>query len=439
MANKGLPAKLILKGKTGIKHRYVRRKTFRFSVIEMGDYADARECEQQLKRYFKSKVLNVSPASGTGISFSGKRGHEWPAYRKDIRNSVFKDGKSAEPAFWYLSGHHAAFGDGKYYGKKNDVGFFNEKYYKAYKKYIYHNAPFPGPIDEAVFMLMSEKKNTGLMMPGQNESNPIFAKGASKKANGVFLIGCNTLTFADERVTLSEVFPEAVIFGYAYAKAPGSKRQQNSHIRSIFKSIPNAFPALFEDPEQYFKSKGGEKETIKAIIGDLSTRTRKRRLAILYNKTLYLPEYLWELKHWFHLKGYSRYYKELGKSDKKETMVVCPVPKKGNPFKYSSDGHHITGLKPGHRDARIVEFFKYSEFRRLTGFTRVNAYLVICLDYARAWTGKSVLPLSISSDGNRIEYRCKDHARMVSVAKNINARVTAQISVVSTNHFVIEM
>jgi len=401
----------------------VVRSPIRYAVIEMGDYEDVKVFEKQLEKACRPrKTENISPQSYRGKTFK-KSLAAWKDYRQDIVDGKYSGRSSAEPDWWYWSGHHANFGDGKYYGERGQYGLFNEPYYAAWKDYIYKQKEpdkkqFPGEIENAVFMVTSAfNSDLEAGQDHQKESNPVYVKDPCEACKGVMLIGCNTLTGIDCQDTLLIIFPNALIFGYYYAKAPGGKAAQKKHIEAIFKAPKRAQPSLFSDPEGFLSKAGGAEEVLKTLVGKLSRRTRKRRLACCYQKQLFVPEYNWMKKVWFHRYGFFRYMGD-GRllSSSLEHSVLCPVPGKKNPFHYEKATRFIVGSDS--ERARVVPHFRYSEIAGLPAFSRVDTYLLMILDNFRSVSKGAVVLKAISKSGTWLELESQAPDQFMQQAEN---------------------
>lgn len=420
---KGRAHKASRQHKDSSKYTALNKAPLRYAIIEMGDYDDVRVLESCLSKCCR-KVENVSPAVGKGITFKKEKADKWPEYKDAIENFEYSGSSTDEPDWWYISGHHAGFGDGNYYALTGDGGFFNDIYYKAYKK-------ITGEVSNAVFMLTSRKDYTGVKVPKtlldhQVAPNPLYNKSPNTSSKGVFLIGCNTLSSSDLRSQLKTHFPKAVNFGYFQSKAPGYTKLQAKHIRSIFKSVKKGRPSFFEDPEAYFQ-KNGKEDSLKEIVGKVANITRKRILCAFYEGKIYLPEYVWgqEKVIWNHKWPIEKWAET--------ELVICPVPGKKNPFKYEQDGKFIVGLKHG-RDARIYRDFKYSEFRRIMSPVKINTWLLLALQNIREKINSgdlinpfpearkrkddvSIITKEVRKDGNEIEIYCKKIDEFYMIAK----------------------
>jgi hypothetical protein len=323
-------------GKTGEKKIIAKRKPLRFAVIEMGSYADAKVFAQQIHRECrnnkgeedsieKGKAIDVSPDIGRGRTFAGWYAKHWPKYKEAIEKPEYSNSKdkTKEPDWWYISGHHANhdWPDNKYYAKNNDVGFFNGAYHhhRGYSNVL-------KIIPNAIFLTTSVEDNSAFkattagkdLLDIQVKPNPLYKSGKNDKCKGLFLIGCNSLSFLSERLMFQKLFPSAVIFGYFESKAPGAPWK---HVRAIFKSIKRNVPSFFEDPEKYMK----DIEPLEAIVGRLGKKVRWCRIAAYYKKTLYIPKYNWRKKKNWTAADVA------GESDfdsAKEKLVLCPVPGK---------------------------------------------------------------------------------------------------------------
>jgi hypothetical protein len=394
---KGREHKASRQHKDSSKYTALNKAPFRYAIIEMGDYDDARVFENCLSRCCR-KVENVSPAIGRGITFKKEKAGKWPEYRDAIENFEYSGSSTDEPDWWYISGHHGIWGDGKYYALKNDAGFFNDIYYKAQKK-----KKIKGEVRNALFMLTSRKDYTGVHVPrtllsDQVNPNPLYNKSPNSSSKGLFLIGCNTLISSNVISQLKTQFPKAVIFGY-FGKAPGYAKQQNNNIKAIFKSVRGRTPSFFEDPGAYFQEHGQE-DSLKEIVGKIANITRKRVLVISYKGKVYVPEYFWGLENlvWNHKYPHEKHYNV--------KMVICPVPGKNNPFKYEQDRKFITGLKMG-SDAEIYPNFSYSEFSKIMDPVRLNTLLLYILQNIRTQIEASISPKDVRKGGNEIEVFCR--------------------------------
>jgi hypothetical protein len=383
--------------KNSNRYTALNKAPLRYAIIEMGDYDDVKVFETCLSRCCR-KAVNVSPDIGKGITFKKEKADKWPEYKDAIENFEYSGSSTDEPEWWYISGHHAGFGDGNYYALTGDGGFFNDIYYEA------HNKKIAGEVRNAIFMLTSRKDYAGANVPRtllsqQVNPNPLYNKSPNTSTKGLFLIGCNTLSMLNIRSQLQTHFPKAIIFGYFYSKAPGYALLQAKHIRSIFKSVKKGRPSLFEDPDAYFQRYGKE-DSLKEIVGKLSKRTKKRVLCVFHEGKLYLPEYVWGGGNtiWIHKWPIEKWAKT--------ELVICPVPGKKNPFKYEQDGKFIVGLKHG-RDARIYGNFKYSEFSKIMSPVKINTWLLLSLQNIRGVIDKSIIPIDVRNDGNEIEIYCQ--------------------------------
>jgi hypothetical protein len=383
------------------------QQPIRYAVIEMGDYDDVRVFENELKKICGRKVENVSPAAAKEKSFQ-KDASPWTSYRRAILDGDYTGRSGSEPDWWYWSGHHAGFGDGKYYAESGQYGFFNELYYEAYKKYLYNKQELPGEIANATFMVTSALDSDIDGRPEERKkSNPVYAKSdAIDDCKGLMLIGCNTLSSSKVQNTLSMTFPNALIIGYWNGKAPGAESQQKKHIQAIFKTPKKQIPSLFEDPATYLSAAGGEHDVFSRMVGILSKKTRKRRLAILYKYKLYVPEYSWGQKIWLHRDGFMKYAKESEYiDDGLDNFVCCPVPGKKNPFRYSQGTRYIVGCSG---NPNVVPNFRYSEFSKLSKFRRLNSYLAYIVMQLRIESGAAMTVRAISSDGDKVEVESKN-------------------------------
>jgi len=380
----------------------LNKAPLRYAIIEMGDYDDAKVFENCLIRNCR-KAENISPAIGKGITFKKEKADKWPEYKNAIENFEYSGSSTAEPEWWYISGHHSdGYGDGEYYALKGDAGFFNEIYFDAA-----YDEKINGEVKNAIFMLTSRKdyeraKTPKTLLGPQVSPNPLYNKSPNTSSKGVLLIGCNTLTMSNVISQLKTHFPNAVIFGYFGSKAPGYARLQNKHIRAIFKSVKKRTPSFFEDPEAYFQEYGQD-DALKKIVGKIANITKKRVLCISYKGKVYVPEYIFassrpKFAFWNH-----KYPHEYQFNVK---MVICPVPGKINPFIYEQDRKFITGLKKG-RDAKIYQNFRYSEFSKIMNPVRLNTLLLFVLSNIGLTIKASIFPKDVREGGNEIEVFCK--------------------------------
>ena len=216
------------------------QQPIRYAVIEMGDYDDVRVFENELKKICGRKVENVSPAAAKEKSFQ-KDASPWTSYRRAILDGDYTGRSGSEPDWWYWSGHHAGFGDGKYYAESGQYGFFNELYYEAYKKYLYNKQELPGEIANATFMVTSALDSDIDGRPEERKkSNPVYAKSdAIDDCKGLMLIGCNTLSSSKVQNTLSMTFPNALIIGYWHGKS--TKKAHSGDLQNTEKTDTLAF------------------------------------------------------------------------------------------------------------------------------------------------------------------------------------------------------
>ncbi|UCF85632.1 MAG: hypothetical protein JSV50_08375 [Desulfobacteraceae bacterium] len=84
----------------------------RYAIIEMGSYHDVKVFETCLARCCR-KTANVSPDLGKGLTFAKKNAHKWPEYKQAIESCDYSGYSTDEPDWWYISGHHGDYGDGK--------------------------------------------------------------------------------------------------------------------------------------------------------------------------------------------------------------------------------------------------------------------------------------------------------------------------------------
>jgi hypothetical protein len=313
----------------------------------LGSYADAAYFANKINRccrynrstgdaIAKGKAINVSPNVGKKKSFSSRNANLWPQYKQAIENADYSDpdDPNKEPDWWYLSGHHAgrvkadgfSWSDGKYYARLGDVGLFNE---------IYHDIRDPLPTepvkkDGAIFVTTSVEDNSAFkataegtnLLDSQVRPHPLYKSGKNVDCKGILLIGCNTLTFPEERLMYQKFFPNAVMFGYFFAKAPGDKNTQEANMRSIFRAIKPMAPSFFEDPERYL----GAGDSLKDIVARLALKTRRRRIAAYYKKSLYVPEYAYDLGRKIVAADFPVGTDQNSAIDPSETLVLCPVP-----------------------------------------------------------------------------------------------------------------
>jgi hypothetical protein len=215
--------------------------------------------------------------------------------------------------------------------------------------------------------------------PVNQKSNPVLGK-ENHACLGMMLIGCHTLSYkSTQEVLVDEFVGIPVIFGYWEAKAPGGASQQNSHIRSILNAPKRTKPSFFEDPEAHFATVGGAEKCLSEIIGSISKRTRKRRIAALYDYTLYVPEYIWPSRRWMHAYGMSiiaRANKSLAEG---VTLRTCPVPGRKNPFVYSGENDRfiVDCSKP---KASISGALEWRVLSSVSGFVQVDGLLAYALD-----------------------------------------------------------
>ncbi len=384
----------------------VTQKTIRLGVIEMGDYDDAAYFEKGLKRKCKLKVENISPAPAKGKSLH-KVPDKWPEYRQAILDKDYTGRSPGEPHWWYWSGHHAGMGDGTYYAEAQQVGFFNEQYYKAWKKYTDDDrkTTFPSEIDGAVFMLTGATQASIARPVLHKKSNPVFDKDSSD-CIGMMLIGCHTITFASTQEVFCDQFGGIpVIFGYWDGKAPGGTRQQNAHIRHILNAPKKTKPSFFEDPEAHFSKSGGADECISKMIGKLSRKTRKRRIAVLYDFVLYIPEYSWKKRTWLHDYSAKKFFPINKTLAAGVTLRLCPVPGKKNPFVYSGgDDRFIVSCRKSSQT--INRALKWRSIKKVKGFVKIDVMLAFTLDhiYVRFKKKKARAPkiLEIDKTGTRL-------------------------------------
>jgi hypothetical protein len=406
----------------GARPTTVTQKTIRLSVIEMGDYDDALYFEKGLKRKCRLKIENISPVPAKGKSLH-KVPQEWPDFRQAILDSAYSGRHPGEPHWWYWSGHHAGMGDGTYYAEAKQVGFFNEQYYKAWKKYTddKQKTTFPSEIEGAVFMLTGATEASISRPVEYKKSNPVLGKD-SHECVGMMLIGCHTLSFSSTQEVLVDEFAGIpVIFGYWEAKAPGGTRQQNSHIRHILNAPKRTKPSFFEDPESHFSVSGGAEKCISKMVGKISKRTRKRRIAVLYDYSLYIPEYSWGTRCWIH--SYAMNIISTANEDIAAgvTLVTCPVPKRKSPFSYKGkDDRFIVGCsKP---NTTIAGTFKWKILKAVKGFVQIDCLLAYSLDYIyrKMAAKKKQTPkiLEINETGTRILLDVVDQEFMKVVIDN---------------------
>jgi len=322
-------------GTSGTLKAIIQRKSLRFGVIEMGSYRDARIFSKCIKNCClndkgkegiieKGKATDVSPKIGRGKSFYNYNGGFWPEYKKAIEKPEYSNSKivTEEPDWWYISGHHANhdWPDNKYYAKTYDVGFFNGPYHH----YYHTSGVTPRKVKNAIFMTTSLENNSAFkatstgkdLLDNQIRPNPLYKTGKNDKCKGLFLIGCNTLSFFSERLMFQKFFPNAIIFGYFESKAPGAPWK---NVKAIFNSIKMSVPSFFEDPEAYIKNVG----SLEDVVGNISKKTKGRRIAIYYKKTIYVPKYDWKKKRNWTTTDINN---ETDIDSTKENFVLCPVP-----------------------------------------------------------------------------------------------------------------
>lgn len=140
-----------------------------------------------------------------------------PTFRNDMnvisRWSEFQwEMQSCDADWYYLSGHHSRrhasdMGHSDYVDIVNqcrDVGFFNEPYH--------HGTWEDLPEEEGeVYMRMGEDVWDEVYEPTRHD-NPLYGRVRSE-CKGVFLVGCNSLTYTHCRQRLVEYFPNAVVIG----------------------------------------------------------------------------------------------------------------------------------------------------------------------------------------------------------------------------------
>ncbi|MEM1437267.1 MAG: hypothetical protein AAGG11_24690, partial [Pseudomonadota bacterium] len=259
----------------------------------------------------------------------------------------------------------------------------------------------------AVFML-TEGTESKIARPELNKySNPVVRKPKHDMI-GLMLIGCNTLTGVETQKMLLDVFGnKPVVFGYFQAKAPGPTRRQNAHIRAILNAPKKMKPTFFDEPELYFDSIGGAEDGLKDIIGKVSKKSRKRVIAAIYDKVLYLPEYSWKARRWRHQYGVEKMHHATGKVIKDLKIRTCPVPGRTNPFGYSGpeDRFIVSCSKP---KTQLSSGLTFDELAGTAGFTKLDAFLAYAIDYTvaviRSNQKKTITLLEVDANGTAVTF-----------------------------------
>lgn len=419
-------------------HNTITPKALQYAVIEMGDYQDARTFETSLKKHIPG-TRNISPPNGKGKTFSKKLASLWPDYKKEIEAKGYSHGTD-EPDWWYISGHHASYGDGKYYAGSGESGFFNEIYYHAVTVTKWKLA---GEVKDGIFMITSRPDNDYSGVPStilahQKKPNPLNNKAPNTKCKGAFLIGCNTLSVPSVRSQWNTSLPNAILFGYFFAKAPGNHKQQTSHIRSIFKYSPKPKRRFYLNPKTYL-DQNGDDEMI-SMIGKLSKKTQKRRIAAYFDGDLYLPEYSWKGRYWLHKWAYLDWEGKAYKNNPNaNNYIFCPVPGKDNPFVYNDSGEFIVGLKPGRRDGNVEKNFKYSEFRKIidAGEVKIHTMLALILQSIRTKIKPpaSVVLQKILRNGYEIQVSCNSSNFFEVADKWAKSGFFREVKKISSNEY----